>query len=68
LQRGRDVRVRELANVFRGDHVDHAGRLALHVQVALQGTDEAGDDDLLEILGLGGAGRRGLRRRRQRDR
>ena len=50
LQRRRDVGVRKFADVLGGDHVDHAGRLALQIEVSLQRSDETRDDDFVEVL------------------
>lgn len=46
LQRGRDVRVREFADVFRRNGIHDPDRIALDVQVALERSADAGDDDV----------------------
>ncbi len=46
LERGRDVGIGKLTNVFGGDRVNDAGRGSLDVEVALQGATQAGDDDV----------------------
>src|SRR3546814_11548359 len=46
LQRRRDVRIGKLADILRRDRVDHAGGIALDVEIALQRAADAGDDEI----------------------
>src|SRR5690606_22345890 len=51
LQGFGQVRVRELTDVFRGDRVYDAHRVALDFHRLLQASPQTGDDDLLQLLG-----------------
>ena len=70
LKRCRHVRIGKVADLFGGDHVHHARRIALRIEVALQRSADAGDDDRVVGAFLGGlvAGSRILRERGRRNR
>ncbi|MCY1172749.1 hypothetical protein D9M73_128920 [compost metagenome] len=64
LQRGRDVRIGEFADVFGRDGVDHASGRTLDVEVALERAAQTRDDNVLaDLVGGGGVGRRSSLRR-----
>ncbi len=49
---GREVGIRELADVFGGDRIDDAVGIALDVQALLQRGAQSGDDDFFELVRL----------------
>jgi hypothetical protein len=61
LQRLGEILVRELADVFRGDGINDADRVALGLQRLANASADTGDDDLVQLLGGGviGVSRRG---------
>ncbi|MNR55486.1 hypothetical protein D3C85_1758660 [compost metagenome] len=64
MQRLRHVLIRQFAQVFGGDGIDDADRIALDVDGLLLAGPDAGDDDLVHrrcILGTGVIRRRVLR-------
>ena len=52
LQRLGEIRVRELADVFGIDRVDHADRVALGLHRSLETATQARDHDFLQLLAL----------------